>query len=127
MSHLVKPVIEGDWIGLKFECTEPEGSLCRMRCPHNPSDPYGCEELTPQQINGEWWHIGYDDYETHEKPLHKMEPAMSCNILEWDDLNECFAGEGEQPLVEGEVVFTWTGDNYEWRYAKPAPARTPDE
>jgi hypothetical protein len=120
MPHIVKPYIDGDWIGVKFECTEPEGSLCRMRCPVDPKDPYRCEEIHAEPIDGEWWHVGYHyDEETDEEtegPLHKMVPGPGCGIIEWDALNECFAGEGEQPLREGEIVFTWTGDNYEWTY-----------
>jgi hypothetical protein len=116
MPHIVKPFIDGDWIGLDFECTEPETALCRMMCP--PGDSYACELLSPQLIDGEWWHVGTDfDFETNPRPLHKLVPAERCTILDWDDIAENF-GDTKTPLREGEIEFAWNGDYYEWRYVE---------
>jgi hypothetical protein len=117
MSHIVKPFIDGDHIGLDFECTEPEGSLCRLMCPPHSDSPYGCEMISPQQIDGEWWHFGRDFDFDPPHPLHKLVAAPSCTILDWDDKEECF-GDGKTPLREGEIEFAWNGDFYEWRYVE---------
>jgi hypothetical protein len=120
MPHYVKPYIDGDNIGLDFECTEPEGSLCRMMCP--PGDGYGCESVQVDQIDGEWWHTAIEVYNADSDRLdltrHKMVPAGRCTILDWDDKEECF-GDGKTPLREGEIEFSWNGDFYEWRYVEP--------
>jgi hypothetical protein len=123
MPHYVKPVIDGDWIGLEFRCDEPEGSICRITCPPE----HGCEVFTMEMVDGEPWHTGYSyDDETDEESdgyLHKMIPRETCGILEWDALNETYAGE-KTVLHEGEVVFKWEHDYYSWTYA-PVEEVTP--
>lgn len=121
MSHFVRPTIDGDWTGMEFTCTEPEGSMCRITCPPEHS----CEEFSMELVDGEPWHVGYRyDDETDEEiegPLHKMVPVKSCTICQWDALNECYEGE-PTTLREGEIVFTWNGDFYGWRYAEEKPS-----
>ena len=123
MPHYVHPVIDGDWISVRFTCDEPEGSMCRITCPPEES----CEFFNVVFVDGEPWHEGYRyDDETDEEtegPLHKMIGTKSCTIMEFDALQECFGGKGEQPLREGEVRFWWEDDGYMWDYVSPVSDR----
>ena len=117
MPHFVHPKIDGGWLRLDFTCTEPSGADCKITCPPDQGEPYRCETFVVERDeDGTPWHIGHHfDFEGR---LHQMIPTEYCNILTWwDDLAECYAGE-PGPLREGPIVFTWTGDNYEWRYAE---------
>lgn len=125
MPHYVQPKISlGNYLHLEFTCTEEPGSACKLVCPTDPTDPYRCETYHLAWIDGEPWHVGWDDELDDERPLHKMLPTDSCTILAFDYLNECFAGE-DTDLRAGEIAFTWSPDDesYVWTYASDAPER----
>lgn len=125
MPHYVKPTIYDGGIRLEFTCTEEPGADCKIACPTDPKDPYGCETFSLERdADGTPWHIGYryngeTDEETDGR-LHQMLPIDRCLILEWDDLADNYAGE-DCTLRSGEVEFFWEGDFYEWKYAEPKP------
>lgn len=111
MPHYVKPTIS-DWgVRLAFSCDEPADAMCRITCPPE----FGCETFVAEKIDGVWHHVEVYDDDGEEAP-HKMIPAPSCIILDWDALEECYIGE-EEPLREGKITFSWSGDYYEWRYS----------
>jgi hypothetical protein len=120
MPHFVKPYIDGDWTGMDFTCTEPPEANCRLQCPG-----LDCEEFHVEWIDGKPWHVGYKyDDETDEDtdgPLHEMSTGNPCSIIEWDALNEGYVGD-RTILREGEVLFTWNDDFYEWQYVTPENA-----
>ena len=118
MPHYVHPKIS-DWgVKLEFSCTEEPGADCKIECQRTEDvDPYYCEVFTvTRDENGDPWHLIEGDGSPRD---HKMLPIDRCIILDWDDLDECYAGE-PGPLREGEITFTWDGDNYVWEYATEA-------
>lgn len=103
MSHTINWRIEQEFITGRLVCTEPPESDCRMVCPE------GCESWPCE---------------------HELVDGGACNPIEFIENSDgpvfCYGGP-EAPLRDGEVVFTWNGDYYEWDYADVIEPKDPRE